>query len=150
MLRPSDAAAGGPGALAVECREDDDDCAHLLAAIEHGRAAVRSTPSGLPGRARRRLRSSRPAPARVDDATPAYLEIEGLLASLDGHVVLRHRERGTDPEAAGRAVARLLDDAGGRDPRVTVYASSAFPGPAGRSWPLIRRRSVARTLVGGP
>jgi hypothetical protein len=52
----------------------------------------------------------------VDDDAPAYLEIEGLLASLDGRIVLRHRERGTDPVAAGRAVAtQLLDGAGGRE-----------------------------------
>ena len=54
--------------------------------------------------------------ARVDDADPACLNVEGLLASLDGRIVLRHRERGTDPVATGRAVAtQLLDHAGGRE-----------------------------------
>ena len=44
------------------------------------------------------------------------VSVEGLLASMDGHVVLRERRTATRDEAvdAGRAVARyLLDDAGG-------------------------------------
>jgi hydroxymethylbilane synthase len=44
------------------------------------------------------------------------VRLDGLLASLDGHVVLRHRANGSTPDELGRAVARhLLDRAGGRD-----------------------------------
>jgi hydroxymethylbilane synthase len=50
------------------------------------------------------------------DEDEAYVVIDGLLASLDGRIILRHRERGTDPVAAGRAVAtHLLDRSGGRE-----------------------------------
>jgi hypothetical protein len=41
------------------------------------------------------------------------LAMTGLLASPDGHVVLRHRAAGADPEALGRGVARHLLDHGG-------------------------------------
>jgi hydroxymethylbilane synthase len=107
----------GQGALAVECREDDDELRHLLAGVEHGpsRRSVDAERAFL-----EELGGDCDLPAgalaRVDDDAPAYLEIEGLLASLDGRIVLRHRERGTDPVAAGRAVAtQLLDGAGGRE-----------------------------------
>ena len=44
------------------------------------------------------------------------LQVEGLLASLDGHVVLRHRAVTDAAAVGGREVARfLLDQAGGAD-----------------------------------
>ena len=45
----------------------------------------------------------------VDDE----LRVEGMLASLDGHAVLRRVERGDDGPALGRAIARHLLGAGG-------------------------------------
>jgi hydroxymethylbilane synthase len=102
----------GQGALAVECRADDEETAALLAGIDHA-------PS------HRRLDAERAFLAELggDCDLPAgalavlqgeQLEVEGLLASPDGHVVLRHTLVGDDPGATGRAVARfLLDDAGG-------------------------------------
>ena len=43
------------------------------------------------------------------------LEIEALLASLDGRLALRARATGTEPATVGREVAtRLLDEYGGR------------------------------------
>ena len=43
------------------------------------------------------------------------LVLEALLASPDGHTVLREVRRGTDPDALGAALAvHLLDGAGGR------------------------------------
>jgi hypothetical protein len=43
------------------------------------------------------------------------IEIDALLASLDGRVALRAHESGAEPEAVGVAVAaQLLDDHGGR------------------------------------
>jgi hydroxymethylbilane synthase len=102
----------GQGSLAVECRADDDGTRALLAAIDH-------EPS------RRRLTAERAFLAELggdcDIPAGAYAEVDGagvvvsgVIASLDGHVVLRHTVTGADPAAAGRTLARhLLDDAGG-------------------------------------
>ena len=49
-------------------------------------------------------------------ADPGSIRLNGLLASPDGLVVLRHGATGDRPEELGRAVARyLLDTAGGHD-----------------------------------
>jgi len=102
----------GQGTLAVECRADDVATRERLAAVDH-------EPS------RRRLVAERAFLAELggdcDIPAGAYAEVDGsgvrvtgVIASLDGHVVLRHAVVDTDPEAAGRALARhLLDDAGG-------------------------------------
>ena len=39
--------------------------------------------------------------------------MSGLLASGDGHTVIRMTRRGDDPEAVGAAVARALVEGGG-------------------------------------
>lgn len=103
------------GALAVECRADDDTTAAALAAIEHAptRRAVDAERAFLA-----ELGGDCDLPAgahatHVGDADDT-LSVEGLLASPDGHVVLRHRADGTDPDALGRSVARHLLDHGGR------------------------------------
>jgi len=105
----------GQGALAVECREDDE-LRDLLAEIEHGpsRRSVDAERAFL-----EELGGDCDLPAgalaHADDGN-AHVEIDGLLASLDGRIVLRARERGTDPIAVGGALARhLLDGAGGRE-----------------------------------
>lgn len=103
----------GQGALAVECRLDDEATRELLARVD--RPEVRDAvvaeraflgelgggcdlPCGALGR-----------------AGGGGVELVGLLASLDGHTVLRARARGSDPEALGRKIARtILDDRGGR------------------------------------
>jgi hypothetical protein len=41
------------------------------------------------------------------------LKVSGLLASGDGHTVIRVTRHGDDPEAVGAAVARALLDGGG-------------------------------------
>jgi hydroxymethylbilane synthase len=107
----------GQGALAIECRADDASTRGLLAAIEHddSRRAVDAERGFLA-----ELGGDCDLPAGAYARVPpegAPLDLEGLLASLDGHVVLRHRrsqESGESPEQLGRAVARhLLDEAGG-------------------------------------
>jgi porphobilinogen deaminase len=41
------------------------------------------------------------------------ITLTGMIASLDGHTLLRHSDAGEDAEALGRSVARhLLDDGG--------------------------------------
>lgn len=103
----------GQGALAVECRTGDDGVLSLLASIDDP-ASHRTLDAeraflcelggdcDLPAGAHARV---------VDDE----VEVTGMLASLDGHVVMRHRVCGADAVAAGSECARhLLDGAGGR------------------------------------
>jgi hydroxymethylbilane synthase len=107
------------GALAVECRRDDDATRALLAAIEDGpsrravdaeRAFLGALGGGcdLPAGALARVRGG-------------DVEIEAMLATLDGRIVLRASMADADPEAAGAAVARhLLDERGGASLLVTA------------------------------
>jgi hydroxymethylbilane synthase len=107
----------GQGALAVECRAGAGDAAlaELLTSIEHGssRRAVDAERAFL-----RELGGDCNLPAgahaTVDADVDGRLALSSVLASLDGHVVLRHRRSGSDPIALGVAAARhLLDDSGG-------------------------------------
>ena len=100
------------GALAVECRSDDEATREALAAIEHhdSRRAVDAERAFL-----EELGGDCDLPAGAHATTARGLQLEGLLASLDGRIILRHRSAGEEPEALGRAVAQhLLDHAGGR------------------------------------
>ncbi len=111
----------GQGALAVECRDDDGDAAGLLGSLDDLSAHAEVTAEraflaeiggscDLPVGALARAHGDR-------------VSMEAMVASGDGHVVLRHRDRGDDPEALGRRLARhLLDDCGG---------SALVAGPAG-------------------
>ena len=90
------------GALAVECREDDDEVRERLAGIEH-------EPS------RREVDQERAFLARLGGgcdlpvgATAGAGELLGMLASFDGRVMLR--QRGT----SGREVAERLLTGGGQ------------------------------------
>ncbi|HYF46814.1 MAG TPA: hydroxymethylbilane synthase [Acidimicrobiales bacterium] len=102
----------GQGSLAVECRADDERTRELLAAID-------DEPSHRTLRAERAFLAELGGDCDVPAGAFAQpdgtgVTVEGMVASLDGHVVLRHTEVGDDPEAAGAAVARfLLDRAGG-------------------------------------
>ena len=52
--------------------------------------------------------------AEPDEATgERALRVSGLVASGDGHIVIRLSRRGDDPEAVGAAVARALLEGGG-------------------------------------
>jgi hydroxymethylbilane synthase len=104
----------GQGALAIECRADDAGTRARLAAIEH-------TPSRRAVDAERAFLAELggdcdlPAGAYATSGDDGEVVLQGLLASLDGRIVLRHRHAGSDPEAVGRQVARhLLDTSGGR------------------------------------
>jgi hydroxymethylbilane synthase len=101
------------GALGVECRADDaatlarleaiDDLdAHTAVSAERAFLAELGGGCNLPCGA-------------LATITGATVALEALLASLDGHVVLRAQAHGTAPEEVGRAAARdLLDRQGGR------------------------------------
>jgi hydroxymethylbilane synthase len=101
------------GALAVECRADDRATVDRLAAIEHGPSrrrvdAERSFLAELGGDC------DLPAGAHAVVLDDGRLRLDALLASMDGHTVLRHRVEGPEPGPVGREAARfLLDRAGG-------------------------------------
>lgn len=101
------------GALAVECRADDDRTLAHLTRLDDRRAhtavtAERAFLAELGGGCDLPCG----ALAEVGDGT---ITIEAMLARLDGHVALRTIVEGRDPEATGRAAALdLLDAKGGR------------------------------------
>jgi len=102
------------GALAVECRADDtstldrvtsidDAAAHAAVACERAFLAELGGDCDVPIGA-------------YAVAANGAIRLSSILASLDGHVLLRDDREGSDPDALGRAAARfLLDDAGGGD-----------------------------------
>jgi hydroxymethylbilane synthase len=97
----------GQGALAVECRGDDDDTRALLAAIEHPPSrrqvdAERSFLVALGGDC------DLPAGAHAVLEDDGVIALRAVVAALDGSRVERTIVRGTDPSAVGpAAVARL-------------------------------------------
>ncbi len=100
------------GALAVECRKDDDELRTRLADIED--PAARSTVDAERGfLAELGGDCSLPAAAyAVRDGVE--LRVRGLIATPDGSTVLRHEVTGTDSAATGAELARhLLDEQGG-------------------------------------
>ena len=107
----------GQGALAVECRVDDDATRALLAALDHppsarALAAERGFLATLGGSC------ELPAGAYAVERGDGGLWVRAVLASLDGRQVLRgeiEAEPGADPgEAGGELGARLLSSGGGR------------------------------------
>ncbi len=103
----------GQGAIAVECRAGDDRAAGSLAALDHAptRRAVTAERAFLA-----RLGGGCDLPAGAHAAPGQGLE--GLVASLDGRVVLRERrplDEHDDPAAVGREVAERLLAAGAGD-----------------------------------
>jgi hydroxymethylbilane synthase len=100
--------APGQGALAIECRSNDDDVLQVLAPLDHAstRAAVVAERAVLAA-----LHGGCSAPVAawgrvVGDA----LELDALVASLDGNRVLRALAQGSmsDSDVLGRRVADSL------------------------------------------
>jgi hydroxymethylbilane synthase len=104
----------GQGALAVECRADDDRTIELLgrlqdpsvrSAVDAERAFLACLGGGC----------DLPVGAYATE-TAGTISIEGMLASLDGHIVLRDRITGPVDQASslGKTLAgRLLEESGG-------------------------------------
>jgi len=120
------------GALAVECRADDEATGALLAAIDDPevRACVTAERAFLT-----RLGGGCNLPCgALAHVVAGTVALEGMLASLDGRIALRARGDGRDPDALGVEVAeRLLDGHGGRlllDDFVLASHSPDNPGPA--------------------
>jgi hydroxymethylbilane synthase len=105
----------GQGAIAVQCRADDEATLALLSAIDDpaSHRSVRAERSVLAG-----LGGSCTVPVGawaevVDDPGPDSLLVHGLLASGDGRIVIRMSRRGDIPELVGAEVAHALLVEGG-------------------------------------
>lgn len=106
----------GQGALAVECRSGDDAVAELVAVLDHGSSrravdAERGFLATLGGGC------DLPVAAHATVAADGSIALVGILASFDGHVVLRDEAGGgpaADPGEVGAGLAAHLLDAGGR------------------------------------
>ena len=109
----------GQGAIAVQCRADDDRTRAVLGAIDddathravRAERAVLATLGGSCTVPVGALAEMIDAPGGAD-GVPA-LRVSGLVASADGHTMIRLSREGHDPEAVGTAVARALLDGGG-------------------------------------
>ena len=120
------------GALAVECRADDDATRELVVSIDDAdtHAAILAERSYL---ARLGGGCDLPCGALATATADGGITLVGLLASLDGRIVLRASGAGDDPGALGVEVAeRLLDDEGGR---LLLDDLSALASPDANSWP---------------
>ena len=102
------------GALAVECRADDDATRALLAGIDDAgvRAAVVAERAFL---ARLGGGCNLPCGALAETEDDGELRLDAMLGSFDGRVSLRARVAGRDSEAVGaEAARRLVEEDGGR------------------------------------
>lgn len=115
------------GALAVECRAGDEGAIELLSAIDD-RRAHRAVDAERGFLARLEGGCDLPVGALAHEDDEGRITVNGLLASPDGHVVLRAQVAGgagDDPGSVGARLADyLLDDAGGRD----LLAERSVPG----------------------
>jgi hydroxymethylbilane synthase len=100
--------APGQGALAVQCRADDDDALDLLAAIDEPavRAAVTAERAFLAG-----LGGGCSAPVGAYAITerksaPWRLEMTAVVGSPDGGRMIRLQHRGDEPLSLGRTAAQ--------------------------------------------
>jgi hydroxymethylbilane synthase len=104
----------GQGALAVECRLDDEATLAAVVALDHApsRRAVEAERAFL---AELGGDCELPVGAHAGAVDDVDLELAGMVSNIDGRVMLRQTMTGPDPSALGRALARhLLDDCGGR------------------------------------
>lgn len=127
----------GQGALAVECRNDDEAMIALLGRIDNPAAHVavraeRAFLAAVGGGCRAPVAAWATTTGGCD--TRAQIHLAVLVAGGDGHIVLRHHVQGTDPEAVGsRAWAELLSRRGAaavEDLAVAVTAGDGGMPPA--------------------
>ena len=113
----------GQGALAVECRVDDENVRATLARIDHepSRRAVEAERAYL-----REIGEGCQLPvgalATID--ADGRITVTGMIATLDGVTLLRHADTGDDGVAVGRGVARHLLDEGGAAALLTELDAS--------------------------
>ncbi|MCU1488857.1 MAG: hydroxymethylbilane synthase [Acidimicrobiaceae bacterium] len=114
----------GQGALALRCREGDLATVERLAAIDHP-ASHRALLAERAMLARLGGGCDAPVAALARCGTSGPIRLEGLLASRDGHRVVRSSIDGSDPVQLGTDLAdKLLVEEGGR-------SLLEEPGPAG-------------------
>lgn len=99
----------GQGALAIQCRMDDDATGEVVGAIDDEAShrcldAERAFLRELGGSC------DLPVGAYGVVGSDGAVELEGLVASLDGLVVLRRRHSGPDPLEVGLELAREIRD----------------------------------------
>lgn len=104
----------GQGALAVECRADDDNTIELVTRIDdresHDRVdAERSFLSRIGGGC------DLPVGALATRTSDGRLRLEGLIASLDGRVIVRDSQLGDNPVELGAKVAANVLSRGGEE-----------------------------------
>ena len=103
----------GQGAIAVQCRADDEATRQLLRAVDHGSShralrAERAVLAALGGSC------TVPVGAFAEpEGTGPALRVAGLIASGDGHTIIRLTRRGDQPDTVGTEVARALLEGGG-------------------------------------
>ena len=106
------------GALAVECRADDEAVIALLAAIDDNRAH-RTVLAERGFLARVGGGCDLPVGALATEAPTGVITVDAMLASADGHILLRASRAGAageDPASIGAGVAEyLLYQAGGAE-----------------------------------
>jgi len=117
------------GALAVECRADDDRVRALLADIEHGSSrravdAERAFLAELGGGCDRPVGAF----ATVDD--DGMVHLDGLVASGDGRILFRDHADGHDPTAVGQGLGHSLLDRAGAAQVLDDAAPTVAPVPA--------------------
>lgn len=106
--------AVGQGALAIECRSDDEEMLALLAKFDHKatRLAVTAERAFL-----HKLQGGCQVPigayatvneAAMDEDHAPEVTLTGIVASPDGSQVFKHTQTGTNPSTLGRAVAEHL------------------------------------------
>ena len=103
----------GQGALAVECRSDDAVTAALLTRVDHpaSRTALVAERAWL---AELGSGCDLPVGAHATVEADGTIRVTGLIATLDGRVVLRDHTAGDDPVAVGRELAQRQVERGGR------------------------------------
>jgi hydroxymethylbilane synthase len=118
----------GQGALAVCARPGDDGTAELVAGIDHepsrrALAAERAWLAAVGGGC------ELPVGAYATTGADGGLRLEAVVASLDGHVLIREHamgEAGVDPTRLGAELAaRMLDECGGR--ALLGWSASSVP-----------------------
>jgi hydroxymethylbilane synthase len=103
--------APGQGALAVQCRADDSELLELLRPIHHlatfrAVSAERAFLAALGGGC------AAPVAAFAKE-NGALLDIDGLVASVDGQYVIRTDATGPEPAELGQLLAKRVLDLGG-------------------------------------
>lgn len=105
--------AVGQGALAIECREDDEDLLNLLKTINDEYTEKTVT-------AERKFLSLLEGSCQVPIAGHAIIEndeivLTALVASEDGKTILKTTQRSSDPLEAGELAANALIEQGAKD-----------------------------------